>query len=802
MRAGPDEGSVELTRDLGFWDVTLIGVGAMIGAGIFVLVGSAAGRAGPALVLAFVINGIVAVLTALVYAELGSAIPAAGGSYVFIRQALPAVFGFMAGWMSWFAHAVAGSLYALGFGSFTVEILRVGGFELTEWGIFAGMASHAPEVALGILIGLFFFWINFRGASETGLAGAIVTVAKIAVILIFVAGGMWVLLQNPERLVAFEPFAPNGLSGVFLAMGITYVAFEGFEVIVQAGEEVKDPKRTIPRAVITAMVIVIPIYLLVSITLVAAIDPPPGEPNTWTWLGQVKELGLARAAEQVVPYGNLVILLGGLLSTMSALNATTFSSTRVSFAMGRDHFLPPFFGKIHSRTRTPHVALAATGGLILFMLVALPLESVAASASLMFLLLFLMVNFSSVFIRRRFGDKLAYGYLTPFFPAVPILAVLIQLVLANYMLHFGTDVLVTAAVWLGLGATIYFTYARHQKHAKIPTPVVVEERPVMESAYKAPPVVLPIARPEGAELLIRTATSVAKLLDRRVLMLHVVTVPEQLPLRAGNELVPAARAEMQNALDLARAEGVDVEMLIRLAHDPAVAMLKTLEASRADYCILGWRGTGRGPNRILGSNLDQVLKEANCNFVVMQEPQGPVDRILLPSSNPDQGALAFAVSYALARTLGARSIEVLTLFPENAGEEAVERFMPQMAEALSSSAGIGGEDWPDWKEAVAVDGVQVSLRPHRTDSTMDELEAESLEYDLMVLGAGPGGLLGREVLGRFTWALANRSACPVVAVRWRAAPLRFQVQSFFDFFRDDGKFLAQETEEEELHGTA
>ncbi|MEJ2206629.1 MAG: amino acid permease [Gemmatimonadota bacterium] len=787
MRAGSGDGSVELTRDLGFWDVTLIGVGAMIGAGIFVLVGSAAGHAGPALVLAFVINGIVAVLTALVYAELGSAIPSAGGSYIFIRQALPALFGFMAGWMSWFAHAVAGSLYALGFGSFTVEILRVGGIELTRWGVFAGMAAHTPAVLLGILVGLFFFYINFRGASETGLAGAVVTVAKIAVILVFVGGGLWVLLRNPERLATFQPFAPNGLGGVFLAMGITYVAFEGFEVIVQAGEEVKDPKRTIPRAVITAMIIVIPIYLLVSITLLGAIDPPPGEPNTWTWLGQVKELGLARAAEQVVPYGNLVILVGGLLSTMSALNATTFSSTRVSFAMGRDHFLPPIFGRIHRTTRTPHVALGATGALILFMLVALPLESVAAAASLMFLLLFLMVNLSSVFIRRRFGDKLAYGYLTPFFPAVPVLAVLIQLVLVRHMLHFGADVLVTAVVWLGLGATVYVTYSRHQKHAKIPTPVVVEERPVLEYSYAAPPVVLPLALPQGAEHLIRTAAGLAKLMDRRVLMLHVVTVPGQLPLRAGNELVPDARDEMQNALDLARSEGVDAEMLIRLAHDASVAMVKTLDASDADFCVLGWRRVSRGPNRILGSNLDRVLREANCNFVVMQEPRGRVDRILLPTSNPDQGPLALAVSYALARTLEASHIDVLTLFPKRATDEAVDNFMPQMAAAFSESADIDLGPWSDWRTPMSLNGIQISLRPLRTDSTMDELEAQSLDYDLMVLGAGPGGLLGREVLGRFTWTLANRSACPVVAVRWRAAPLRFQVQSFFDFFRDDGE---------------
>jgi nucleotide-binding universal stress UspA family protein len=470
---------------------------------------------------------------------------------------------------------------------------------------------------------------------------------------------------------------------------------------------------------------------------------------------------------------------------MSALNATTFSSTRVSFAMGRDHFLPPVFGRIHGRTRTPHMALGATGVLILFMLVALPLESVAASASLMFLLLFLMVNFSSVFIRRRYGDKLAYGYLTPFFPAVPILAVAIQLVLASYMLHFSVEVLVTAAVWLGGGAAVYFFYARHQRHAKIPTPVVVEERPVMEGEFEAPPVVLPLARPAGAEHLIRTAASIAATLDRHVLMLHVVTVPGQLPLRAGNDLVPAARKEMADALALLRSQSVPGELLIRLAHDPAVAMVKTLDASHADFCVLGWRGRSQGANRVLGSNLDVVLREANCNFVIMQDLDREVRRILLPASNPEQAELTFAVAYALARSLGAGSIDVLTLFVGETPRFEREDLMPEMAAALGSATGVELPAWSDWREPVTVDGVRVSLQAVTVDSAMDDLEARSLDYDLMVLGAGPGGPFGREVLGRFTWNLATRSACPVVAVKRRSGALHFQVQSFFDFFRED-----------------
>ncbi|NIP58880.1 MAG: amino acid permease, partial [Gemmatimonadetes bacterium] len=470
-------------------------------------------------------------------------------------------------------------------------------------------------------------------------------------------------------------------------------------------------------------------------------------------------------------YGNMVILIGGLLSTMSALNATTFSATRVSFAMGRDRYLPDLFAQIHQRTRTPYLALAVTGALILFMLVALPLESVAATTSLMFLLLFLMVNFSSVFIRRRYGDKLAFGYLTPFFPAVPILAVAIQLVLANYMLHFSTEVLLSAGAWLGAGALIYAGYSRRRVREKVPAPVVLEERPVLERGYAAPPVVLPIARPYGAEALIRTAAAIARTLDRHVLLLHVVTVPEQLPISAGNQFVAGARDEMRDVLQAVRDEGVDAELLIRLAHRPSVAIVRTLEASNADFCVLGWRGTTRGGNRVLGSNLDQVLKDANCNFVVMQEFPEAVDRIIMPASNPEQAEVFFAVGYAIARGLGAQEIDVVTVFDPSDEEEFVEVRMTEMANALAAVAEVEMERW---EEPVSVDGVRVTFQAPRSSDTLSHILEMSEDYDLMLVGTGPGGPWGRDVLGRFTWALSRHPACPVVAVKRRTGAMQFQ----------------------------
>lgn len=217
-------------------DTTLIGVGAMIGAGIFVLSGIAAGVAGPALILAFALNGLVAVLTAMSYAELGSCYHDAGGGYLWVKEGLPRWNGFLSGWMSWFAHAVACSLYALGFGAYFDLVLHEFGWSLPQWGFLS------PQKVLAAGVALLFAYVNYRGASETGKIGNFVTIAKLLILAVFVGFGLSIIFNRGNLSAALTPFMPNGWDGVFKAMGLTFIAFQGYEVIAQCSEEVRNPK--------------------------------------------------------------------------------------------------------------------------------------------------------------------------------------------------------------------------------------------------------------------------------------------------------------------------------------------------------------------------------------------------------------------------------------------------------------------------------------------------------------------------------------------------------------------------------
>jgi len=219
----PSNTKVELSQEMSLFSITMIGVGAMIGAGIFVLTGLAAGAAGPALMLSFFLNGIVTILTAMVYAELGSTFPSAGGGYVWVRDSLPQPSGFIGGWMDWFAHAVACSLYALGFGAYFYIIIKMLNINIPF--ISEGLVSKL----LGVIIILIFTYINYRGASETGMAGNIVTVIKIVILIVFIIAGLISIFKNPTvSLSHFRPFMPEGFTGVLFAMGLTFIAFEGY----------------------------------------------------------------------------------------------------------------------------------------------------------------------------------------------------------------------------------------------------------------------------------------------------------------------------------------------------------------------------------------------------------------------------------------------------------------------------------------------------------------------------------------------------------------------------------------------
>jgi amino acid transporter len=441
-----------LVRTMSTLGVTALGVGAMIGAGIFVLTGMAAGEAGPALTLAFVLNGVIALIVGACYAELATMMPKAGGAYIWAKPGLGPFFGFLAGWMSCFAQLVACSLYAAAFGSFARKMLS---------DVIGHTFSSLLEPAISVGLLLLLLWVNFRGAGKTGRLEVLITGLKIAILLVVVTFGLRIILGSSNNISSFTPFFPQGLGGLLSAMGITFVAFEGYEIIVQTGEEVKRPGLTIPRSIFLSIVIAVSIYLLVSVVMLGAVKAPEGQ-AVYAYLGQLKELGLMEAAGQFVPHGEILLLAAGLASTASALNATIYGSSRIAFAMGRDGDLPSALGRVHRTMHTPYIALAMTGILMIVMTVSLPIKDIAASTNIMFLLVFVMVCATVIRLRNHWPDR-ERPFRVPLSPWLPIMGIIAGLVLSVWLLQVSLIAWLVALGWLALGGIMFLYHKRDQE---------------------------------------------------------------------------------------------------------------------------------------------------------------------------------------------------------------------------------------------------------------------------------------------------------------------------------------------------
>ena len=605
-----------LVRTLGLLDVVMIGIAGMIGGAIFVLVGPAIGLAGSAVIIAFIINGIITLFTAMGYAELGSAMPEAGGGYLWIREGLPRPNAFISGWMAWFAHIVAGSLYAVGYGSFQFSLLKMSGIIGDQ--PLLGIIPLDKLIAVASIAA--FIFINVKGASETSKLGIIVTVIQLGTIFALIGAGFLTISNNPEwNSNILSNFAPIGIGGIVAAMGLTFIAFEGYEIIVQTGEEIKNPKKNIPRAIFISLTLVVLLYCLVAFVSIGAIFPQNiGDIPAWKFIGLNGDLGISKAAELFLPYGFFIILAGGIVSSLAALNATTYSSARVAFAMGRHYNLPYQLSKIHHKFKTPYVATIISGILMAVVAYALPLGQIALAAGVIFLLLFTQVNISVITIRNMYGDKLHYGFKTPFFPFVPIIGVFLNSGLAIYLLITEPFSWVISALWIAIGFAVYriYTFRKEIDHY---APIITSEGDLTRKDFR---ILIPYT-PENPDRLTKYAIRVAKENNGEINILRVITVPHQTPLSAGIAFTESAARAFEPLEKIIDKENILNHYFVRISHDATEAILSTIEEQHIDLLITDYETLRR--NKALQTLL-------TCNILAVLTGGGSDEELILEES--------------------------------------------------------------------------------------------------------------------------------------------------------------------------
>lgn len=578
-------------RTLGLLDVVMVGVAAMIGGAIFVLVGPGMAEAGPALMIAFLINGIITMFTALTYAELSSVLPDAGGGYRWVREGLPRPNAFLSGWMSWFAHTIAGSLYAVAFAAFFMHLLDE--LNLIESSIWF-------EKGFAVLAIAVFTFINVRGTAPTSKVGNIITLIQISIIGILIIAAIFAAaFVNNSWPQNFSDFMPHGVSGLVIAMGLTFIAFEGYEVIAQTGNELRNPKKNIPRAILISLCAVVAIYILFTFSFIAGLSGTADTPS-WAFIGQFGELGIIKAAEQFLPFGAIIVLVGAFVSTLAALNATTYSSSRVSYAMGTQYNLPHFFGKIHPVYKTPAISTIASGTIMLVLALSMDLTAIAFAASVMFLFLFVQVNYAAISIRRLYGKKLDYTFKTPFFPLIPTLGILSAIGLAVYLLFMQPQSWAIAIVWTIIGFVIYKGYTA-KKEIEHYAPLIYNQGPQERKEYR----ILIIYHPKYVSNFFKIANAIAQEKEGEISILSVVRIPVHLPLTLSSK-VAESEIEVFNKLKKSLPQSIRHRYLVRVSHDVTEAILATVEEQGINVVVMDFSYL---------RNNRKLLSLSTCDFI-------------------------------------------------------------------------------------------------------------------------------------------------------------------------------------------
>ena len=429
----PELSANRLHRVLTLREAVALGIGGTIGGGIFVLVGAAAGRAGPAALLAFVLAFGVSLVIALPYAELACRYPLAGGGYAFARALLGPHWGFLMGWGYWGAYLFISGYVTLGFGGYLHALLGL------------------PPVAGALgLIGLCMI-INLIGVRFSGLVQSLVIGLAVVALLGFS------LLGLPHvHLERFTPFLPFGPSGVAAATLLAFLAFGGFDMVAAAGEEIASPERNLPRAILLTLLLVLGLYLLVTFVALGVLP--------WNELGS-SSAPLATAATQFLgSAGRQFTAVAALLTTAATGNAVLVVTSRISFAMARDGLLPTPLARVHSTTGVPWVAVVLNGMLLALVALTDSVVLVAAVGGFLYVLHFLFPLVALVILRRRGGPPPAFR--TPAPRLVLSLAFVGGVLL---LITSGWIGVVIGTAWLLIGLSTYGIVRVYRKRSPLPS---------------------------------------------------------------------------------------------------------------------------------------------------------------------------------------------------------------------------------------------------------------------------------------------------------------------------------------------
>jgi len=449
-----------LNRTLGPLNITLLGIGAIIGAGIFVLTGTAAANyAGPGIVISFIISGIACGFAALCYAEFASMLPVAGSAYTYAYATMGKTVAWIIGWDLILEYLFSASAVAVGWSGYMVSFLNDFGIHIPKAFSAAPFIQSPDGVILSgayfdvpamIIVGLLTM-VLYMGIRESARFNNAIVYVKIGVVLLFV-----IICYRYIKLDNWTPFIPEntgkfgefGWSGILRGAGVIFFAYIGFDAVSTVAQEAKNPRRDMPIGIITSLVVCTILYIAVALVLTGIID--------YHLLNVSDPIAVAiDSLGSQLMWLRPIIKIGALAGLSSVILVMLLGQPRIFFSMSKDGFLPPVFSKIHPKYKTPHINTLITGFVTLIIAGLLPIGILGELVSIGTLMAFTIVC-GGILIMRHSHPNLPRGFRTPWVPFVPIMGILTSLA---QMIALPFDTWMRLVIWMIIGMLIYYFYS-------------------------------------------------------------------------------------------------------------------------------------------------------------------------------------------------------------------------------------------------------------------------------------------------------------------------------------------------------
>ena len=441
------QGEQSLKKALGSFELTMLGIGAIVGSGIFVLTGVAAAKfSGPALVLSFIVAGFACTFAALCYAEFAAMIPVAGSAYTYGYASLGEIWAWTIGWDLILEYAVAIGAVAIGWSGYIVNLLKNIGIFLPESLVNSPLDGGIVNLPAMLIIGVISLLL-ITGVQESAKFNNIIVAIKLGIILLFIF-----LAVGHVKPANWHPFMPYGFSGVLQGAAYVFFAYIGFDAVSTAAEEVTNPQKDLPKGIITSLLICTVLYIIVSAILTGVV-PYLNYMNT--------AAPVAFALEQIgINWGSALVSVGAVFGLTSVLLVMMFGQTRIFFAMSRDGLLPEVIGGINKKTKTPVNSTIIVGVATALIAGFLPIGIVSELTNIGTLAAFIIVSLGIIALRKKRPD-INRPFKCPLVPITPIISALACL---GLICQLQTATKIRFVVWFVLGIIVYFIYGIHHSN--------------------------------------------------------------------------------------------------------------------------------------------------------------------------------------------------------------------------------------------------------------------------------------------------------------------------------------------------